>query len=73
MLGAAIYFYIMKAKSLSRTNPYLQRSVKTGQWIVTNVASSTAVETKKSVSVVRERAISLQSSRPAKLPKKRAS
>jgi len=60
----------MKSKSLAKTNPYLAHPINTGKQVVTNVASSTAIETKKTVSQVISRAIKLQSSKPSKLQKK---
>jgi hypothetical protein len=60
----------MKEKSLLESNSYLKRSGKTGEFMVRNIASNTAIETRESVAVVSARLIKLQISKPAKLVKK---
>jgi hypothetical protein len=63
----------MKSKSLSKTNQYLKRDAGSGRFITRNIASSTAVETKKGVDQVIKRATELRSSKLSTLLKKRAS
>lgn len=55
----------MKEKSLANTNPHLTKEKKDNDKFVTNVASSTAVETGKPVSTVAKRVNQLRSVKPS--------
>jgi hypothetical protein len=62
----------MKEKSLLKTNSYLKPSTKNDQFLVRNIASSTAIETRESVAKISAKMIKLQTSKPAVLQKKPA-
>jgi hypothetical protein len=62
----------MKEKSLSKTNPWIARHASSGQFIVRNIASSTAVETNYSIKDTSNRILTLRAAKPAKPSKKSA-
>jgi len=60
----------MKEKSLTKTNPWISRDSSNGKFLERNIASSTAIETGRSVKVTSASVLSLQAAKPAKLTKK---
>ena len=62
----------MKKTSLLNTNPHLQHDSQSGEFMVRNLASNTAVETKESVANVSARIMKLKLKRPSELQKKPA-
>jgi len=55
----------MSEKSLAKTNPWIARDTSNGQSLLRNIASSTAVETQRSILETSERILTLRAAKTA--------